>query len=306
MALLNSKAWFPKTEHNAGNWAPILGASVVINVPDTLYFETGEGVSLQLLASGEPAPTWSIPTGTLPTGLTLTSGGLLSGTVTAAPGSFTVTFQAANASSSDGKQVVFTIVAANSGAPPTLVSTEDMITLINSNFSKQLVATGNPIPTWSVLSGTLPIGVTLSSSGLLSGTPAEQGRFIFTARAVNSAGIASRQLALEVHQVPVILVSGIVNIPNGIAIDVPLSAVGYPAITWGLAGTSALPAGLFLSSSGSIIGSTNEAGIKVVQISAVNQAGVTTQQITLNVALDDTSGGGSTNTTVATSFFAIF
>lgn len=46
----------------------------------------------------------------------------------------------------------------------------------NVAYSKQLAATGQ-VTTWSLRSGTLPDGVTLSSAGLLSGTPTNSGTF---------------------------------------------------------------------------------------------------------------------------------
>lgn len=57
----------------------------------------------------------------------------------------------------------------------------------NKAYSFQLQATGDVQPyTWSVASGALPTGVTLSSSGLLSGTPTVTGAFNFTAQVVDS------------------------------------------------------------------------------------------------------------------------
>lgn len=65
------------------------------NSPTTALL-TGSNVSYTFVASGYPAPTYTVTSGTLPAGLTLdSSSGLLSGTPTAV-GSSTVTFQASN------------------------------------------------------------------------------------------------------------------------------------------------------------------------------------------------------------------
>jgi large repetitive protein len=43
-------------------------------------------------------------------------------------------------------------------------------------------------PVWSVVSGALPPGVTISSGGLISGTPTEAGTFTFTVQVVMPSG----------------------------------------------------------------------------------------------------------------------
>jgi hypothetical protein len=63
----------------------------------------------------------------------------------------------------------------------------------------QFTATGSTPITWSVTSGTLPTGMTFSSSGLLSGTPSTPltGNIQFTA--TNSVGSANTTLTLTVN-----------------------------------------------------------------------------------------------------------
>jgi hypothetical protein len=56
------------------------------------------------------------------------------------------------------------------------------------SYSQTLMATGGVTPyTWSVLSGSLPAGITLASDGVLSGTPSVTGSFNFTAQVVDSS-----------------------------------------------------------------------------------------------------------------------
>ena len=55
-------------------------------------------------------------------------------------------------------------------------------------YSEQLSAVGGTAPyTWSKKNGTLPPGLTLSSSGLLSGTPTTKGTYTFTAKVTDSS-----------------------------------------------------------------------------------------------------------------------
>jgi hypothetical protein len=54
-----------------------------------------------------------------------------------------------------------------------------------ASFNYTFTATGNAPITFSVTSGSLPPGLTLSSAGLLSGTPTTLGLFTFTVTASN-------------------------------------------------------------------------------------------------------------------------
>ena len=74
---------------------------------------------------------------------------------------------------------------------------------VGAVYSQTLTATGDPTITWSVTSGTLPAGLTLSEDGTISGTPTTAGQSDFTVKATNSAGDASKQLSLTINSVPV-------------------------------------------------------------------------------------------------------
>lgn len=67
-------------------------------------------------------------------------------------------------------------------------------------YSQSLAATGGATPyTWDVTSGTLPSGITLSSGGLLSGTPTLDGTYSFTVRVQGPIGNSDTQaLSLQV------------------------------------------------------------------------------------------------------------
>ncbi len=73
---------------------------------------------------------------------------------------------------------------------------------VNAAYSAGLTATGGPAPfTWSLLSGTLPPGLTLNSSGSITGTPTSAGIFNFTVQASDAgspSATASRSFSIAV------------------------------------------------------------------------------------------------------------
>ena len=68
---------------------------------------------------------------------------------------------------------------------PTITTTALDPLQVGVAFSQQLAATGDEPITWS---GTVPDGLTLSSTGLLSGTPTTGGAYSFTVTATNAGG----------------------------------------------------------------------------------------------------------------------
>ena len=120
---------------------------------------------------------------------------------------------------SSGTTVSYAIAATDSNSSvTTLSSAGSYITgpapVISSNatlsnatpnvaYSSTLAASGGTGSTsawtWSLVSGTLPNGLTFSSAGVISGTPTAQGTFNFSARVTDTAGrIATKAFALTV------------------------------------------------------------------------------------------------------------
>jgi hypothetical protein len=58
------------------------------------------------------------------------------------------------------------------------------------NYSQQFQATGGALPyTWSSSAASLPPGLTLSTAGALTGTPAGAGTYTFTVGSVAKLGL---------------------------------------------------------------------------------------------------------------------
>lgn len=66
-------------------------------------------------------------------------------------------------------------------------------------YVQQLIASGGQTSTysWGILSGQLPPGITLSSSGVLSGIPASSGTFNFTVEVSDAKTSAVQTLKIK-------------------------------------------------------------------------------------------------------------
>ncbi len=130
-------------------------------------------------------------------------------------------------------------------------------------YSQALSATGGRTPyTWSVSQGALPVGLRLSSSGTISGTPENNGTFAFTAKVQDSGGRnATKELSLTVTPgPPSITTSSLPAGTVGTAYSQALVASGgSPPYAWALA-SGTLPAGLSLAAGGTISGTPSAAG----------------------------------------------
>ncbi|RNL66150.1 hypothetical protein EFK50_00525 [Nocardioides marmoriginsengisoli] len=225
-------------------------------VTDTLAFGIkGAAYNKQLVvAGGSGAGTWSITSGTLPAGLTLSASGVLSGTPTAdGDSTFTVTFTDSVAGLTPATQELELTVYAQ----PTISTGLLPNGVPGSPYSHQLVAAGGSgAGTWSLSSGSLPAGVTLSGGGLISGTPSVSGSFPITVQftdSVNGLNAPTRALTLNVYQPVVITNASLPDGTKGQSYSQQLAKTGGSGTgTWSKIGN--LPAGLTLSAAGLISG----------------------------------------------------
>src|SRR5262249_19073870 len=119
-----------------------------------------------------PPYIFSVSSGTLPTGLTLTppgftSSAMLSGTPSAV-GSFTFTITATDGESGTGSRTYTVTICPPIGILPSSLPGGTQ----GTPYSQTLTGVGGQSPyTFTVTSGSLPTGLTLSSFGVISGTP---------------------------------------------------------------------------------------------------------------------------------------
>ncbi len=81
--------------------------------------------------------------------------------------------------------------------------------IIGTSYSQTLAATGGtPSYTWSVVAGTVPPGLVLSSAGVLTGTPTVAGAYVFTVQVADrTSAVATQSFALVINAVPVLSIA---------------------------------------------------------------------------------------------------
>lgn len=187
----------------------------------------GVAYSQQGAASGGDggAFTWDTTAGSLPTSLSLSGAGAITGTPSGSPGTSNFTIRACDSLSSCGTKALSIVIAANNPSITTAILPNGVN---GSAYSTTVVATAGVTPyTFSKLSGTLPTGLSLSSAGVLSGTPSANGSFTFTVQ-VSDANAAT---ATQAYTVQVVAAAGIITIATNVGSNTIGVLYGYPGLT---------------------------------------------------------------------------
>ena len=244
--------------------------------------------SVQIAARGgcEPEFIFRIINGALPGGLSMSSSGLISGTPTQA-GKFRFWIQVHDLGPSEGGPVWCTVP--KDAEREFTISIDPALRLLTNSipqnasigvpYSATLQAalvtdasTQTPVApeslTWSVVSGTLPPGLTVAN-GVISGTPTTEGAYQFQVQAALDASRKhSQTYSLNVRQPLVATAAKPLNtppLPTAWEVGLPFSAKLTPSggsgtYTFTLA-SGALPTGLALAADGTLSGTPHEAGV---------------------------------------------
>jgi hypothetical protein len=92
----------------------------------------------------------------------------------------------------------FTVTDASVPAPPSITTSFLPAGTTGTAYSQSLAATGGAPVTWTVDSGSLPDGLSLSGAGAVTGTPTAAGLFDFSVKASNGAGSDTRALSITI------------------------------------------------------------------------------------------------------------
>ncbi|HZI51512.1 MAG TPA: putative Ig domain-containing protein [Terriglobia bacterium] len=245
---------------------------------------TGNAYSQNLAVTGGTAPySWSIASGALPTGLTLSSSGALIGTPLQT-GAFSITVSVSDASSPPRTATApFQLTI----QPLLTITTPSLpVAAMGASYSTQLAASGDPPLAWSISSGSLPPGITLSTAGLLSGSPTNTGTFGFTVRATSQSPTqeATRTYQIVVNAALSVSTPALPQATRFVPYSTTLAAAGgVPSYSWSVAGGS-LPPGLSLSSSGVLSGNPTTVGSSNFTLRVSDASGASaTRQFSLSV-----------------------
>ena len=220
--------------------------------------------------------TYTVTTGNLPTGLSLNSTtGAITGTATAA-GSYTFTVTVANQYGCSGT-MQYTIVVTCPNAtldPATLPNLP-----IGQAYNQTMTVTGGTGTfTYAVTTGSLPTGLTLTSGGVLSGTPTVAGTYTFTITATNQWGCTASNSYTIVVACPTISLSPGTLPPGnvGFAYNQTITVTGSTN-TFTFSSTGTLPPGLTLNTTtGALTGTPTTPNTYTFTIIATDSYGCTT------------------------------
>jgi hypothetical protein len=180
-----------------GSWSALVLPPIWVTQAGSIAVSNEQVAFSTNLVAADPAGltlTYSVVSGALPSGLTLSSSGVISGTVTRVFTNTVSNFTVSVTNGTQAKQRAFSITVNNNiNEAPNWSTAAGSIGAVNmgSVFNYNLSATdpNNDAVTYSIFSGSLPSGLSMNSSGVITGTASTVGVTTtsnFTVRATDS------------------------------------------------------------------------------------------------------------------------
>lgn len=232
-------------------------------------------VSKLQVAGGSGPYTWTVISGSLPAGLTLGGSGSISGTpLSSTGGTFTV-----RVTDSASRTTTRTFTIAAGLAVTTKIIPE---ATVGSAYSSTLAASGGSgNRTWTIESGSLPTGLSMATSGQISGTASSAMTRMFTVRVGDGALSETKEMTLTVSDPLSVAASPMTFATLNLGVEGSVYPAGWvdggrPSYVLSLASGS-LPTGMRLNDVGTISGTPTSGGTfsSTVNISDRNGRSIT-------------------------------
>jgi len=167
-------------------------------------------------------------------------------------------------------------ITINPATPPAITTPSPLPAgLVGQAYSQTLQASGGVgTLVWSLASGVLPSNLTLSSTGVISGTPTNNGVSNFTVKVTDALSqSATKGFSLTINPLTPPTITTPSPLPAGIvgqAYSQTLQASGgVGTLSW-MVSSGSLPANLTLSSTGTISGTPTNTGTSVFAVTVTD------------------------------------
>lgn len=265
------------------NEAPVItpASSPVLTIGTADLAEGIVGVAYNRILTafgGKPDFSWLIESGTLPPGISLGQGGSISGTPSTA-GTFNFVAKVTDSNGNSATKTLTLII--KSAAPLTITASQLPRGAVGATYSQSIGASGGQTPyTWSIQSGSLPEGLTLNQSGIISGTPERPVTTSFVLKLSDfvNASVTST-LSITINPATLVLAIETKSLPDGVVGEsysqTLVASGGSAPYRWDLK-SGKLPDGLIFSEAGVISGTPTTAGEIAFEARATDQSGQST------------------------------
>ncbi len=225
--------------------------------------------------NGTPPYQWTVVSGALPAGLSLSGDGVIQGTPVAEPGTYVAKVRVTDAF---GAYQEAPVTITLSGTP-IKIDTTTISAATGVPYSYALMASGGVSPYTWVVTGAMPPGLSLSSNGMISGTPTLAGNYAVSVRVTDRAGATAQGNLTMTIGVPLAISTTSISAATAMPFSEVLQAVGgVSPYTWTRLDTGAvIPDGVFS-------GSYPVAGTYTIPIRLTDAAG-TSVKATLTVTV---------------------
>ena len=261
----------------------VAGAPMITTPQDLGTFQHLQDVSVQLEATGATPITWTAMG--LPSWLTFDAeSATISGTTPSRSGETSFTVVAANAAGKDSRKFTLKVKSSTSEITAPSITTASLDDgKAGELYNVTLDATGTSPLTWTATG--LPDGLTLNTSGKLTGVPKVSGTFTVVVTAENSVGNDTKEYTLTIAESdkvtpPKITTETLDEATAGEAYSFQFKAEGK-SITW--TATWKTLTGLTFSPGGLLTGTPKTAGTYNITVKAKNTAGTDYANLTLKV-----------------------